>query len=218
MSPVLPLAVVLVVLIGPRRLGASRAAIAAWREFLVVVGGAIAALGDRPCAGDHRMAGSCRRRRHRCGRGDRVPGRRRGPDRRGVRAPPPSQLARHRRVGDGSGPRRPRRGGAALLGAAGARRPDVGGRHRGAVRELGDVARATRRCAAGRSFPRSLSTCCSTSSRSSSSPVRSARRPARGRDGRTRRPRARAPPGRSSPRAPSPRPRRHRPPRRSRRP
>ncbi|MFI5046105.1 MAG: type II CAAX prenyl endopeptidase Rce1 family protein [Acidimicrobiia bacterium] len=43
-SPVLPLALAIVVLVGPRRLGCSRVAIAAWREFLVVTGAAAAAL------------------------------------------------------------------------------------------------------------------------------------------------------------------------------
>jgi hypothetical protein len=37
-SPALPLAVLLVLLVGPRRLGASRAGVLAWREFLVVTG------------------------------------------------------------------------------------------------------------------------------------------------------------------------------------
>ena len=38
MSPVLPLAVVLVALIGPRHLGFSRRSLAAWREFLLLGG------------------------------------------------------------------------------------------------------------------------------------------------------------------------------------
>jgi Type II CAAX prenyl endopeptidase Rce1-like len=42
-SPALPLAVALVVLVGPRRIGCSRRSLAAWREFLVVTGLAIGA-------------------------------------------------------------------------------------------------------------------------------------------------------------------------------
>ena len=43
-SPVLPLAFVLVLLVGPGRLGCSRAALVAWREFLVVAGAATLAM------------------------------------------------------------------------------------------------------------------------------------------------------------------------------
>ena len=42
-SPALPLALVLVLLMGPRRVGCSREALGAWREFLIVTGIAIAA-------------------------------------------------------------------------------------------------------------------------------------------------------------------------------
>ncbi|HEX5587832.1 MAG TPA: CPBP family intramembrane glutamic endopeptidase [Acidimicrobiia bacterium] len=41
-SPALPLALVLVLLVGPRRIGCSRESLAAWREFLAVTGLAIA--------------------------------------------------------------------------------------------------------------------------------------------------------------------------------